>query len=493
MSDEPRIGDLLVAAGVVGRDALEQLLARRPQARGRRVLSELFIAGLATERALADVLAGQLGVPVAVLTESTVSVPALAHITPELCRRRLVLPVTVDRRTLTVVSQDVEDAEFFAYLSASSGLHVLAVLGIGAVLGQMIEVALDAQRLKQHVVRGGASAPATAQLVVATAKPSRRDADAMARQIIEAIGAASPSKHQVGALRLKQVLVAKAPAPVVAVEPERVVAPQLPDTEAPTVALLVEDDPEIRQLCVHILARDGIEVHEAVDGTDAVAYLRDHTPAFVLLDAQLPGIHGLEICRRMKASPRFCKVPVVMMSALYRDWQDAREVIESYGADYFVPKPFELAYLRCLIADVLKRPPVRHAAAAAVQDRVKQVRIAYEQHVAAQQSFAATVDVETWLSLDPFDARAWLERGNIAAQLGDWVDALDAYDSATVYDRTLIFAHIGLAYSCERLGFIKRARGAWLRARELAPDDLTRQQIDHQLAQPRPSTKLPAP
>ena len=94
---------------------------------------------------------------------------------------------------------------------------------------------------------------------------------------------------------------------------------------------------------------------------------------------------------------------------------------------------------------------------------------------------AAEADVASWLSLDPFDGRGWLERGTLRAQSGDLVAAMSAFEAAAIYDPSLVFAHVALAHVSERLGFVRRARASGEKARALAPDEPTRAQIDAHL------------
>ena len=114
--------------------------------------------------------------------------------------------------------------------------------------------------------------------------------------------------------------------------------------------LVVEDDEPIRRLVAAIvLDEPGLHLLEAHDGAEALAAFAKVRPDVVLLDLQLPGVDGLEVCRRLKADPETAGVPVVGFSAGYNE-AGARAA----GCDDFVAKPFELqdlvARLRCWLA-----------------------------------------------------------------------------------------------------------------------------------------------
>jgi CheY-like chemotaxis protein len=248
--------------------------------------------------------------------------------------------------------------------------------------------------------------------------------------------------------------------------------------EGQPVALVVDDDDAIRKMLVVALQHDGLTVLEAKTGEEAVTMLRLARPDVVLLDVQLPVISGLEICSSLKKS-QHKDVPVIMVSGVHKGLEQAREIVEVYGADHFVEKPFEVTFVRRLVGDLLKRPHAPHPAVDS--GLVDDVRRRYDEHAAAGLWFAAAADVEQWIALDRFDGRAWLERGNLAAHGGDLVGAMMAFEAAVVYAPGLVTAQLGLAMVYEQLGFRRRARAVWLRARDLTPDDAVKAQIDAHL------------
>jgi DNA-binding response OmpR family regulator len=115
--------------------------------------------------------------------------------------------------------------------------------------------------------------------------------------------------------------------------------------------LVVEDEPDIRALIVHHLARDGFRCRAVSSGPDALAAVRSAMPDLVVLDLMLPGMDGLEVCRRLRASAP--ALPIIMLTAK-ADEVD-RIVGLELGADDYVAKPFSPKELVARVRAVLRR------------------------------------------------------------------------------------------------------------------------------------------
>ncbi len=120
--------------------------------------------------------------------------------------------------------------------------------------------------------------------------------------------------------------------------------------EQSELILLVDDDPEIRQLIGDFLAGHGFRVAEAGGGAEMDRAIAAERPALVVLDLMLPGEDGLAICRRLAAS---AKIPVIMLSALGEDTD--RIVGLELGADDYLPKPCNPRELLARVRAVLRR------------------------------------------------------------------------------------------------------------------------------------------
>ena len=107
---------------------------------------------------------------------------------------------------------------------------------------------------------------------------------------------------------------------------------------APRV-LVVDDEAVIRQLIVINLELEGFEVHEAVDGLDALGKARELDPDVVTLDVMMPGLDGITTARRLRSDPLTSRARIVLISARTRP-ADLEQGVDA-GADEYVIKPFD--------------------------------------------------------------------------------------------------------------------------------------------------------
>ncbi|MFF0161305.1 response regulator transcription factor [Streptomyces sp. NPDC005263] len=114
--------------------------------------------------------------------------------------------------------------------------------------------------------------------------------------------------------------------------------------------LVVDDDPTVAEVVTGYLDRAGYVVDRADDGPAALARATAHWPDLVVLDLMLPGMDGLEVCRRMRGRG---PVPVIMLTA--RGDEDDRILGLEVGADDYVTKPFSPRELVLRVESVLRR------------------------------------------------------------------------------------------------------------------------------------------
>jgi DNA-binding response OmpR family regulator len=114
--------------------------------------------------------------------------------------------------------------------------------------------------------------------------------------------------------------------------------------------LVVDDDPTVREVVVSYLRAAKHDVVEAADGESVAGLMRDRPADLVVLDLMLPGIDGLEVCRRLRA---VSDVPVIMLTALGSETD--RVVGLEQGADDYVTKPFSPRELVLRVESVLRR------------------------------------------------------------------------------------------------------------------------------------------
>ncbi len=117
--------------------------------------------------------------------------------------------------------------------------------------------------------------------------------------------------------------------------------------------LVVEDEPALATLLRYNLEKEGFSVAEAHDGEEALLQLSERTPDAVLLDWMLPQVSGLEICRRIRRTPQWRSLPVIMLTAKGEEADRVRGL--EGGADDYVVKPFGVTELVARLKAVLRR------------------------------------------------------------------------------------------------------------------------------------------
>ncbi|MFE7161136.1 response regulator transcription factor [Streptomyces sp. NPDC057636] len=163
--------------------------------------------------------------------------------------------------------------------------------------------------------------------------------------------------------------------------------------------LVVDDDPTVAEVVAGYLDRAGYDVDRAADGPAALDRADAHGPDLVVLDLMLPGMDGIEVCRRLRARG---PVPVIMLTA--RGDEDERILGLEVGADDYVTKPFSPRELVLRVESVLRR-----ARAATAPKPVGPLRAATLTVDPAARR-AAKAGVELALTIREFDLLAFFLR-----------------------------------------------------------------------------------
>ena len=124
--------------------------------------------------------------------------------------------------------------------------------------------------------------------------------------------------------------------------------------------LVVDDEESILRLASYSLEREGYEALTAADGNEALATIEAERPDLVILDLMLPGVDGIEVCRRLRLAGNH--VPIIMLTA--RDDEIDKVLGLQLGADDYVTKPFSPRELVARVYSVLRRHRLKPEAAA---------------------------------------------------------------------------------------------------------------------------------
>jgi DNA-binding response OmpR family regulator len=117
---------------------------------------------------------------------------------------------------------------------------------------------------------------------------------------------------------------------------------------------IIEDDDHFRETFIDVMSLRGIEVTGARTGDEAIKALKQNQPSIIIMDVQLPDVHGFDLCRKVKRLDNQKDTPVIFVSASTQ-YADPRDRVEGLlaGAEQFLPKPITVEKLWGEIETVL--------------------------------------------------------------------------------------------------------------------------------------------
>jgi DNA-binding response OmpR family regulator len=195
--------------------------------------------------------------------------------------------------------------------------------------------------------------------------------------------------------------------------------------------LVVDDDSMVREVVVSYLRAAGHVVREVADGESALEQFGDHRPDIVVLDLMLPGMSGLEVCRRLRKT---ADVPIVMLTALGAE--SDRVIGLEQGADDYVAKPFSPRELVLRVNSVLRRSQ-EHGVAEHVVLVDGDLRLDVGQHVATRSGARLNLTAREFELLRFFLANAGLAftRSQLLDKVWGW--SFGDQSTVTVHVRRL--------------------------------------------------------
>jgi len=475
-----KIGELLVQRGVATVDQVERA-AKEGQARGERLCSRLLAMGV-PEAKLAGALAERHGVPGVSLAECVIPLEVLDLVPRAVAESDLILALSGDGGRLHLAMAVPNDDRIVAEVRFVTGREVSPYVAVGRSLRQAISAAYDARARGKTLWRGSAAAgdePHLAALVPSEEVLEVQDLG-VAAEVAEIDSSEVEEVEEVHPAATDPSALARGPDPEVEISvghDEGEVVKTVRADGRRTV-LVVDDEPEIRQLVQRTLQAKGFAVETAGDGQEGIDKAEAMVPDLVLLDAMLPKVHGFEACRRIRSSPKTRDVPVVMMTAIYRGWRFAQDARESYGAEDYIEKPFRLDDLLRRVEAVLESTATRTKKAAGAIDphlqRGKELLLAGR--------VADAIDaLELAVQADPYSAEAQYHLARALRAQGDHFRAMTSFERATELRAGHLPALRALAALYEEKGFRRKAAETLERALGAAPDDATRSGLKQDL------------
>src|ERR1700681_2755027 len=126
--------------------------------------------------------------------------------------------------------------------------------------------------------------------------------------------------------------------------------------------LVVEDEEALTTLLRYNLDAEGYDVETVGRGDDADTRLKEHVPDLIVLDWMLPGLSGIELCRRLRARPETKALPIIMLTARGEESERVRGL--ATGADDYIVKPFSVPELLARVRALMRRASTESAALA---------------------------------------------------------------------------------------------------------------------------------
>jgi two-component system phosphate regulon response regulator PhoB len=230
--------------------------------------------------------------------------------------------------------------------------------------------------------------------------------------------------------------------------------------------LIVEDDEDIRELVSYHLLKEGYQVASVASGEEALALAEAQPPDLILLDIMLPGMDGMAVCQKLRASPQAAATAIMMLTAKGEEADIIRGL--NLGANDYVTKPFSPKVLVARIRAALRRGAVPAAPAADPQqaDRGEVIEI----HNLVIHSGRHEVRVEG--EVVPLSSTEFRVLRFLAARPG-WVfsrqQILDGVhgDNYAITDRAVDVQIVGLRKKLGSAGrYIETVRGVGYRFKE---------------------------
>ena len=122
---------------------------------------------------------------------------------------------------------------------------------------------------------------------------------------------------------------------------------------AKPLIIVVEDEPDIREIMLYNLRREGYEAEGFESGSEGLEAIRAKQPNLVILDLMLPGMDGLTVCQQVRAEAAIKATPIIIVSA--KEEESDVVIGLGLGADDYVPKPFSPRELLARVKAVLRR------------------------------------------------------------------------------------------------------------------------------------------
>jgi DNA-binding response OmpR family regulator len=536
--DKRPLGKILLQRKLVSQQELESTLkAQKRSPTPLPLASTLVDEGKVDEIAALRALSEQHGVPGMDLTQIAIVLEQLDVVPREVAETHRILPVLVRGERIFLAMADPHDKRVVDELEFVTGKKVYPYIAVQTTLVRTIGEAYEAKARGEKHYLGPRVPEETLKQLGLSSPPSRAPAQpaaapAPARPAPPPLPKGAPKPPPVPGKAAPPPLPAGAPPPMrakVQTSPPKesvildeaveesastteistsefgVVAQeissvsQLPDdlrvragqaadaaaTGGGKLILVVDDEEEIRTLLKRLLTQKGHRVIEADRGLLALRLVKEHVPDLIILDAMLPELHGFDIARRIKGSAKYGRIPIIMVSAVYRGWRIAEDLKQNYGVEDYLEKPFRIADVLAAVQRLLTRDESKPAESKRDPEYLStEAEKALNEGIAAYragQIDAAIEHLKRGLAIDPLAYRLHFHIALLYGKKGQVYEGIQELERAIDLHPKHFAALKNLAVLYEKAGFKNKAVEMWERTASAAPDDATRATVREHL------------
>ena len=487
IDDKKPIGRILLKRRLITPEELErQLDTQRNAGDGVPLASRIASSGVVPETEVLRALSEQFGVPGIDLHQLSLELSHLDMVPREVAESSRVMPVLVRDDRLFLAMANPHDKRVIDELEFVTGRRIYPYVAISTTLERTIRAAYDAKEQGEKRWSG-----ADVQRGQAEGTGDRHTRDTVEpgapsvvvdEQIHQAAREATLSTSEFGEMSEEVSSVGMLTPEMrtaAGIEPARGAATTTTTNKNAKRILVVDDEDDIRKLVRRLLSDRGHAIIEADRGLIALRLVKEETPDLILLDAMLPEVHGFDIARRIKGSAKYGRIPILMMSAVYRGWRIAEDLKASYGIEDYIEKPFRIADLVSKVERLLEKggtptaPPdpemINKTAAKYLEDGIA----AYK---AGEVDLAIGL-LKKGISIDPLAYRLRYHLALIYGKRGQFYDGITELERAVDLNPRHFPALKNLAVLYEKAGFKNKAVEMWERCVHTSPDNETRESI----------------
>jgi DNA-binding response OmpR family regulator len=484
MSEKKQLGKILLRQRALSPEELDKALNEN---KGGRLASRLAASGAISDVAALKALSEQHGIPGIDLGQICLRLEDLELLPREIAEKHLILPVLVKDDRLFVAMANPREKKVLDELEFVTGKKVFPYVALEGPLLAVVEEAYDRKTRGEEYYVGPhcpddvksklgveAEPEAAEEHFRSRSEPSIRPLEAPGVVVDDEVEALS-RREDVEEADFGET---SRELSVVTDLPEHDSSPAATQASGKTI-LVVDDENDIRKMLVRLLTRAGHHVLEADKGLGALKLVKERHPDLIVLDAMLPEIHGFEIARRIKGSQRYGKIPIIMISAVYRGWRYAEDLKASCGVDHFIEKPFRIADVLAAVDASLRQ--VVPAEAPDVSGEAEAALNAGVQAYKAGRLDEAVTHLKRGIAIDPLAYRLHFHLGLLYGKKGQVYDAVAELETAVEINSRHFPAVKNLAILYQKAGFRNKAVEMWERSLALAPDEDTKQSIREHL------------